>query len=77
MFAHLQECGEARNFPVSQTHLARPAATGRAALTFIKNRHATNYPPARRTTTFELNEFVERLSFSHAENQFVFAARLA
>lgn len=37
--AHLLERGEPGNFLLGQTHLTRPAATGRATLTFIKNRH--------------------------------------
>ena len=40
----MREGGEARDFRVRQAHLARPAAAGRATLTFIKNRHAENYP---------------------------------
>ena len=43
-FAQAVERGEARDFRVRQTHLARPAAAGRATLALIKNRHAENYP---------------------------------
>ncbi len=39
-FVQTLERGEPRDFRLRQTHLARPAAAGRAALTFIKNRHA-------------------------------------
>ena len=38
--AHLLERGEACDFLIAQTHLPRPAAAGRAALAFVKNRHA-------------------------------------
>lgn len=36
----LLELGEAGDFRIAHAHLARPAATGRAALAFVKNRHA-------------------------------------
>ena len=38
-FAQALERGEPGDFRIRQTHLPRPAATGRATLTFIKNRH--------------------------------------
>jgi len=40
VFADALERGEPRDFFIRQTHLPRPAAAGRAALAFIKNRHA-------------------------------------
>lgn len=40
MFADALERGEPGDFRTRQTHLPRPAATGRATLTFKKNRHA-------------------------------------
>jgi hypothetical protein len=46
--AHLLERGEACNFLIAQPHLARPAATGRAASAFVKNRHALEWPVGRR-----------------------------
>ena len=41
-FAQALERREPRNFGVVQQHLPRPATTGRAALTFEENRHASN-----------------------------------
>jgi len=40
VFAEALEGGQPRDFRVGQTHLSRPAAAGRATLTFQKNRHA-------------------------------------
>src|SRR5882724_166202 len=39
IFTDVFEFGETGDFFVRQTHLSRPTATGRAALTFIKNWH--------------------------------------
>ena len=54
VLGHLLECREAPDFFFGQPNLPRPAAAGRATLAFVKNRHAADYPAARRTTTFEL-----------------------
>lgn len=40
VFADALEGGEPRDFRIRQTHLPRPATTGRATLTFEENRHA-------------------------------------
>jgi hypothetical protein len=52
-FAHALERGEPRDFLARQTHLPRPATTGRATLTFIKNRHAGRLVEPE----FQQNEF--------------------
>ena len=48
IYDHALERREPRDFRVGQTHLARPAAAGRATLTFQKYRHAAGYRNRRR-----------------------------
>jgi hypothetical protein len=40
VFADALEHGKPGDFRIRQTHLSRPAATGRATLTFEENGHA-------------------------------------
>ena len=42
-FAQLFKRGEPRDFSFAQSHLSRPAATGRASLAFVKNWHYRNF----------------------------------